>query len=604
MEEKTINSVFRNRVKKYGDRLAVEKKLKGAWQQATWNQYYGNARAAGLGLHELGVRKGDRVCLICDNRLEWLYTDMGTLGIGAVLVPIYATLADEEAEYIIGHSDARVVIVENNAQYRKVCEAQKTCPALVKTVLIDGEDVGALPPSVMMFQDLMALGGKRHEAEPALFEKLADGVDREDLATFVYTSGTTGPPKGAMISHKNIMAQMLALDAVRPQFGFDTDNTVPFLPLSHVFERIAGHFYGMYVGLTASYAESMDTIVADIQEKRPTEILAVPRVCEKVFQRITMQVKEQPVWKQKVFYWGQKVGQRISELREAKRPIPLGTRLRYAIAYRMIFKKLAMALGGRVRWMTASGAPTAREIIQFFNAAGIQVVEGYGMTELTAPATMSNLADYRIGTVGKPLPGYQIKLADDGEILVKGECVIKGYWKLPDATRDSFTRDGFFMTGDIGAFTDEGFLMITDRKKDLIITSGGKNVAPQNIENLFKSDPLFTQFIVIGERRKYLSALCNIDLVLAAKLASDRKIAFGKPEELLDNREFLDIVDERVAERNRHLAKYESIKKYRIVKREFSKESGELTATLKVKRKAVGELYKDLIESMYAENEA
>lgn len=600
--EKTINEVFRNRVKKYGDRLAVEKKLRGVWQQASWNQYYERARAVGLGLYELGVRKGDRISLLSENRLEWLYSDMGALGIGAVVVPIYATLSNEEVEYIVNHSDSKVFIVENKLQYEKAVFAKnKGCPELVKIVVIESEGID-LPEYAMTFEALMELGRKKHESDPALFEKLADDVTRDDLATIVYTSGTTGPPKGAMISHKNIMAQMEALDSVRPRYGFDTDQTVPFLPLSHVFERIAGHFYGMYVGLTASYAESMDTIVQDIQEKKPTEILAVPRVCEKVYARITMQVREQPKWKQKIFYWGQKVGQKISERREQKKRIGFLLKLKYKIAYAMIFKKLAQALGGRVRWMTASGAPTAKEIIQFFNGAGIMVVEGYGMTELTAPATMSNLADYRIGSVGKPLPGFEVKIADDGEILVKGDNVISGYWKQPDVTRDSFTSDGFFMTGDIGMFDSDGFLYITDRKKDLIITSGGKNVAPQNIENLFKSDPLFSQCIVIGERKKYLTCLLNIDLQIAEKLANEKNISFESPSSLLDNPDFLKIIDEHVQERNKHLAKYETIKKYRIVKQDFSKETGELTATLKVKRKVVHEKYKELIDEMYAEN--
>jgi long-chain acyl-CoA synthetase len=391
--ERTINDIFRNRTRKYGDRLAVEKKRAGAWEKASWNEYYDRARATGLGLYAQGVRKGDRVALISENRLEWLYTDMGALGVGACVVPIYPTLTAEEVEYIVGHSGSRVLVVENRAQYEKALFAQKKCPALEKIVVIDMEGISLPPKFVMSFAALMKLGGEYHGSEPSLFESLTDAVGREDLATIVYTSGTTGPPKGAMITHKNIMAQIIALSSIEPQFGFDTDQTVPFLPLSHVFERIAGHFYGMHVGLTASYAESMDTIVQDIQEKRPTEILAVPRVCEKVYQRITMQVKQEPAWKQRVFYWGQRVGARISDCRESKKRVPFSLRVRYFIAYRMIFKKLQQALGGRVRWMTASGAPTAREIVQFFNAAGIMVVEGYGMTELTAPATMSNLAD-------------------------------------------------------------------------------------------------------------------------------------------------------------------------------------------------------------------
>ncbi|HSV98456.1 MAG TPA: long-chain fatty acid--CoA ligase [Spirochaetota bacterium] len=602
--ERTINEIFRNRVLSYGDRLAVEKKRKGVWEQATWNQYYDRSRSAGLGLLSIGIKKGDRVSLVSENRLEWLYTDMGTLGIGAVLVPIYSTLSAEEMEFIIGHSESKVVIVENNEQMEKALAARKGCPRLEKIVVIEAEGKSLMPQGVLSFADMMQAGSRKHDEDPKLFEKQADEVDVEDLASIVYTSGTTGHPKGAMISHKNIMAQIKALASVEPQYGFDTDQTVPFLPLSHVFERIAGHFFGMYVGLTSSYAESMDTIVQDIQEKRPTEILAVPRVCEKVYQRITMQVRNEPAWKQKVFYWGQKVGAEISDYRERKKRIPLLLRLEYFIAFQMIFKKLQNALGGRVRWMTASGAPTAKEIIQFFNGAGIHVIEGYGMTELTAPGTMSNLADYRIGTVGKPLPGVDIKIDNDGEILVKGDCVVRGYWRNDEATREAFTPDGYLRTGDIGIFTEEGFLIITDRKKDIIITSGGKNVAPQNIENLFKSDPLFTQCIVIGERRKYLTALINVDRQIAAKLAEERRLAFNDPEELLDKPEFLKILDEHVAERNSRLARYETIKKYRIIRQDFSKESGELTATLKVKRKVVQEKYGPVIESMYADDVA
>jgi long-chain acyl-CoA synthetase len=451
----------------------------------------------------------------------------------------------------------------------------------------------------MSFRELVELGRKKQAEDPSLFEKLSGEVTGDDLATIVYTSGTTGLPKGAMITHGNIFWIVKSLDAMRPHFASDRDCTVPFLPLSHVFERIAGHFYGMYCGITSSYAQSIDTLLADFEEKRPTMILAVPRVCEKVYQKIITQVKEQSAFKQKVFYWGQKVGSRISRLREDHKQIPLFLQLKYKIAYAIIFKKLQDKLGGRVTWMTASGAPTAPEIIRFFNAAGITVIQGYGMTETTAPATMQSLADYRIGTTGKPIPGQDIKIAEDGEILIKGGNVMKGYWKLPKETSESFTPDGYFMSGDIGKFDEEGNLLITDSKKDLLITSGGKNVAPQKIEGLFKSDPLFTQFIVIGEKKKYLSGLCNIDLDLASMIADDEKIPYQKPIDLLDNDRFLAIVKKHVEERNTHLAKYETIKDYRIVKSEFSQAGGELTATLKLKLKVVYEKYQELIDDMY-----
>ncbi|HBJ76233.1 MAG TPA: long-chain fatty acid--CoA ligase [Syntrophaceae bacterium] len=523
---------------------------------------------------------------------------MGSLGIGVCVIPIYPTLAAEEIEYILNNSESKIIIPENKTQLKKVLEIADQCPGLEKIIVMEEKDVQK-HPKIMSFRELVELGRKKQAEDPSLFEKLSGEVTGDDLATIVYTSGTTGLPKGAMITHGNIFWIVKSLDAMRPHFASDRDCTVPFLPLSHVFERIAGHFYGMYCGITSSYAQSIDTLLADFEEKRPTMILAVPRVCEKVYQKIITQVKEQSAFKQKVFYWGQKVGSRISRLREDHKQIPLFLQLKYKIAYAIIFKKLQDKLGGRVTWMTASGAPTAPEIIRFFNAAGITVIQGYGMTETTAPATMQSLADYRIGTTGKPIPGQDIKIAEDGEILIKGGNVMKGYWKLPKETSESFTPDGYFMSGDIGKFDEEGNLLITDRKKDLLITSGGKNVAPQKIEGLFKSDPLFTQFIVIGEKKKYLSGLCNIDLDLASMIADDEKIPYQKPIDLLDNDRFLAIVKKHVEERNTHLAKYETIKDYRIVKSEFSQAGGELTATLKLKRQVVYEKYQDLIDDMY-----
>ena len=596
--EKTINEVFKNRADKYQQRLAVEKKLNGKWEKVTWSDYYDRARAVGLGLYSLGIKKGDMVALLSENRLEWVYTDMGTLGLGAVVIPVYTTLVAEEVKYIVENSGSKVLFVENRMQLEKALTFADEVDSLEKIIVFNKNDAKNDHPDVMSFDELIA-AGKENIEKPALFETLAADVAPDDLATIVYTSGTTGVPKGAMITHKNIMAVINSLDSIDPKFAYNTDQTVPLLPLSHVFERVAGHFYGMYVGLTASYAESIDTFVVDVKEKCPTVVLAVPRVCEKVYQRILGQVEEQDEWKQKMFHWGYKVGLEISALREKKKPIPLVLNLKYKLAYNLIFKKLADALGGRVRWMTASGAPTSRDIVLFFNASGITVIEGYGMTETCAPATMSNLNDYKIGTVGKPIPNVDVKIADDGEILIKGDNVFAGYWKMEKETKNAFTDDGYLMSGDIGRFDEDGFLMITDRKKDLIITSGGKNIAPQKIEGIFKFDPLFTQFIVVGERKKFLSALVNINLEQAQRIAAQQNISFSKPEALLDNTKFLKIIDAHVAEKNKQLARYETIKKYRIIRNEFSQEGGELTPSLKMKRNVIYDKYTDQIDTMY-----
>jgi long-chain acyl-CoA synthetase len=538
------------------------------------------------------------VSILSENRLEWLYTDMGSLGIGAVVIPVYQTLISEEVEHYLVNSGSKVIVVENKAQLKKVLDIVNKCPDLEKIVVMEEKDAEG-HEKVMSFNALMEQGQKKHAQDPMLFEKLSKEVTVDDLSTIVYTSGTTGLPKGAMITHGNIFWVVKSLDAVTPHYATDKDCTTPFLPLSHVFERIPGHFYGMYCGITSSYIESMDTLLTDFEEKRPTMILAVPRVCEKVYQKIIAQVHEQSPFKQKVFTWGQEIGSQISQLRENHKDIPLLLKIKYKIAYALIFKKLQDKLGGRVTWMTAAGAPTAEEIIRFFNSAGITVIQGYGMTETTAPASMQSLGDYRIGTTGKPIPGQDIKIAEDGEILIKGGNVIKGYWKLPEETTESFTPDGYFMSGDIGMFDNEGNLLITDRKKDLIITSGGKNIAPQKIEGLFKSDPLFTQFVCIGEMKKYLTGLCNLNMEEVERIAKEEDIAYATPLDLLDNPKMLAIIQQHVDACNKHLAKYETIKNIRIVRNEFSQVSGELTPSLKLKRKVVFQKYRNLIDEMY-----
>ncbi|NPU84200.1 MAG: long-chain fatty acid--CoA ligase [Syntrophaceae bacterium] len=592
-----LAQIFRNQSYKYGDRLAMEKRRGGRWEGWTWREYFEASRAVGLGLHILGVRKGDRVAILSENRLEWVASDMGSIGIGACMVPLYTTLPAPEIAYIIGNSESRVFIAENRTVSDKALQEAPGLPALEKIVVIDPEGCDLSNPLLMTFDELLKQGRDLARREPNLFESLGDAIDVEDLATIVYTSGTTGHPKGAMISHSNILAVFDALDTCVP--AFDTDETVPFLPLSHVFERIAGHFYGMKVGITTHYAQSFDTIIDDIAAKRPTIVLAVPRVCEKIYARILGQVKEEPPWKQRVFQWATKVGGQVSILKEREKPVPLFLDFQYRLAYRLVYRKLNERLGGRVRWMTAAGAPLSREIADFFNSAGVFVIEGYGMTESTAPISLNVIGSYRHGTTGRPLPCNEVKIAPDGEILVKGGNIISGYWRMPVQTKEAFTDDGWLMTGDIGRLDEEGFLIITDRKKDLIITAGGKNIAPQNIEGLFMKDPLFEHVVSIGDRRKYLTAIITLNLAEAARLAKEEGLAFAKPEDLYDNPGFGRIVDRHVQAVNEHLARVETIKYYRILRHSFSEQTGELTPSLKIKRKVIQEKYRDVIEEMY-----
>lgn len=595
--EGNLAQILRNQAKKYGPRLAVEKRLNGKWQGISWQEYYDQAREVGLGLYSLGMRKGDKVALLSQNRLEWVTADLGIIGIGAVTIPIYVTLPAHEVGYVISNSESKVYIAENKVALQKGLDVLDVCPQMEKIVVIDPTDCDMSSDILISFEELRKLGREKAEKEPELFEKLTDAVERDDLATFVYTSGTTGPPKGAMITHGNILSVCEALDEMK--WADDRDVFVAFLPLCHVFQRVAGHFFAMCVGIYTHYTESFDTIVEDIQTKKPTILLAVPRVCEKIYAKILGQAKEQPQWKQSIFNWAVGIGADVSKLMEQKKSIPTILNLKYKIAYKMVFEKLREALGGRTRWMVASGAPLSREIADFFNAAGVFLIEGYGMTECSAPATLNKLDNYKFGTAGTPLSCNEIKIAKDGEVLIKGGNVMNGYWNMPEQTAEAFTKDGWLMSGDIGEIDGDGFLKITDRKKDLIITAGGKNIAPQNIENRFKQDPLFEQFVVIGDRKKYLVALINVNLEEAARLARKDGIQFSGPEEFLERDDFRAIVDRHVEERNSDLAKYETIKYYHIIKHAFSEETGELTPSLKVKRKVVMEIHRDIVDSMY-----
>jgi len=597
--ETTINQVFVNRVAKYGDRLAVEKRYGDRWETATWNEYYDRSRNIGLGLYELGVRKGDRVSILANNRLEWIYTDMGALGIGACSVAIYATLPKNEVEYLIRDSGSKVVVVEDKNQLEKALYAKEKNACLERIIVIDTEGCQIDGENTLSFQSVMESGKKVHAESPDLFVQLTESVTPDDLLTLQYTSGTTGMPKGAIITHGTVMAQLRALDAVSPKYGYDTDNVVGFLPLSHIFERVPVHYYVMYRGITKSYAGSMETLVEDIKTKQPTIMFGVPRVHEKIYHKMLSGINEKPPIVQKLFSWAQRVGNEVSLCNQEKRPVPGSLKFKHKLAYAVVFKKLQEALGGRIRWFCAAGAPIQKEIVNFFNAAGIFVLEGYGMSEVAGGATLSNLDDFFPGSVGRPLPGFDIKIADDGEILMKGDSVFTGYWGMEDKKSEFFTPDGYFMSGDIGEFNKDGLLFITDRKKDLLITSGGKNIAPYKIETIFKENPIFAQFVVVGDAHKYLTALVNIDLDVAHALAEENSIVCEKKEDLLDDSQFLELIDQFVNEANSRLASFETIKYYRILKTPFSPETGELSVKLSVKRDVVQDKYADIIASMY-----
>lgn len=595
----TINHIFRERAQQYGESIAVEKNRDGNWEGATWNQLYERSRAVGLGLWSLGIRKGDRVCILSTNRIEWLYADMGILGIGGIVVPAYHSLLDEEVRHYVSNADAKVIIVEDKSQLEKALYTYERYRDLERIIVIDAAECECTG-IVMTCEELIAVGNEKHAEVPDLFERLGDEIALDDIATCIYTPGTSGFPKGALISHGNIAAALKMLENLSPPLCAETDRVVNFLPLSHIYERMI-HFYGLSCGFTRHYAEDLNTLFSDIQQKKPTVLFVVPQFLEMLYRGILFRVERQSSLQQRLFHWSRKIGSRMLRNRETHAGITRMLQMQYALAYQLIFRKLHDALGGNLRSIYVAGAPTSNEVLDFFHAAGISIIEGYTMTEACGFIAINRVDDFKIGSVGRPLSGIDLRIAEDGEILIAGDTVFKGYWKMEHETREAFSSEGYLRTGDIGVISADGYLIITDRKKDMIITSGGKKVAPQKIENHFKVNPLFDHFVVVGDRRKYITALINLNMELATQFASDLNIPFQKPEDLIYNQDFLDIIDEIISEKNEKLAQFERIKKYRIVEIGFSKDTGELSASSSVKRRSIQEKYIDVIESMYEE---
>ena len=554
--------LFRRRVELSGDRPAMRYRTADGWKTLSWNDWDRGSREIAAGLATLGVGKGDRVCVLANSRPEWFMADVGILMAGAVTVPIYHSNTPEQCQYIVDDSGAKVVIAENAAQAAKVKGA--------KVVTMDAAD-GAITLGALRE------AGKSRVAE---LEKSWAGISPDDVFTIVYTSGTTGPPKGVVLVHSNMVFECEALnDALSIE---DTDEQLLFLPLAHIFAKIL-LWASIHKGSSTWFAQSINTLKDDLAEVRPTWMGAVPRVYEKFYAGIQQTVKDSPPLRQKIFHWATRVGAEASKQRQA------GQRaggFRFWLANKLVFSKLKKRLGlDRVRFLISGGAPLAREIAEFFHSLDILIVEGYGLTETTAATHVNQINKYRFGTVGPMLPGVELKIANDGEILMRGGNIMKEYYKKPADTRAVLDPDGWFHSGDIGVIED-GFLRITDRKKDLIVTAGGKNVAPQNLEGALKARcPLVSQVMVHGDQRKFLSALITINPEAAQKVGSRAEVESE--------------IKKAVDALNAELPSYETIKKYAVLDQDFTQESGELTPTLKVKRKVVTEKYRAILDAFY-----
>jgi len=594
MKYKNLAEMFWDRVNTSKDNVGHLVKIEGKWRERKWEEIGEITRNISKGLLALGIKRGDKVCIMSQTRAEWVYSDFAILSIGAVTVPIYPSNTPEQAMYIINDSEAKAVIVEDLIQLEKMRKIRKDIPEVKKVIVIEGfkgED-----EFVMSLDHLIALGKKYDDK--GYIERTIKDIKPEEIATIVYTSGTTGPPKGVVQTHKNHLAMIEGLASLAI-IGEEKELDLTFLPFSHSFGR-CGEFVEIYLGNVVAFAESLQKLPENLVEVRPTVIYSVPRIYEKFYAAILSKAKESPL-KEKMFNWALKVGRKRSEYIQKKKPVPLILRLKFAIAKKLVFNKVMERLGGRLKYAISGGAPLAKEIAEFFHSCGLLILEGYGLTETCPALTINRPDNFKFGSVGLPIPGCQIKIAEDGEILGKGDNVAYlGYFKKPDQTKEAFTEDGWFKTGDIGYIDEDGFLFITDRKKDLIVTAGGKNVAPQNIENMVKADPFISQIVVLGDRKPYLVALITVNKEEAEKYAKEKGITYSSYEELVSHREIYQRVKRWIDEVNSKLASFETIKKFAILPQDFTIESGELTPTLKVKRKVVYQKYAEIIEKLYA----
>jgi len=596
LEEKSLGAVFRNRVEKYGDRTYLKVKGKGGYRDVSWKQVFRQVSGVAGGLLKMGIEPGHKVAILSENRPEWAYTDLGCLSIGAVDVPIYATNTPEQCSYIIKDSDSRLVFVSGGHQLAKLLAKRDELDDVQKVIVMDEWATYPYSDWVMGFREFVEEG--LQNLDDNKLRQLTEAVEEDDLATFIYTSGTTGAPKGVMLTHGNFLAN--CRDIAELGFVDDTDIVLSFLPLSHSFERTAGYYTPTYIGATIAYAEDMDHLLNNIGEIRPTFMASVPRFYEKVYSTVKSGVEQSPPAKQKIFHWAVSVGEKVSKRKMYKKSIPPFLAAKYKIAEKLVFSKLQERMGGRLKFFVSGGAPLAKEIAEFFHAAGILILEGYGLTETSPVLTTNRPDDYRFGTVGKPLRSVEIRLSDgDKEILARGPNIMKGYYKLPDQTAEVLEDDGWFHTGDVGEWDPDGFLKVTDRLKDLIKTSGGKYVAPQHLEGLLIQDRFIEQVNVVGDKRKYCTALIVPNFDQLEQWAGEQGIQWKDRKELVSKQEVYDLIKKSVQNVNKNLPSYETIKDFRLLPEEFTQENNMLTPTMKVKRKVVNQVYADLIESMY-----
>ena len=597
-QKQTVPAAFLAAVKNWGPRTAMRKKEFGLWHDITWNEYHENVKKIACALMALGLEKGDCASIIGDNCPEWVYADIGIQCCGAATAGVYSTNAWQQVEYVVSNSNSKLFFVENEEQLDKWLHFRDKAPELKKVIVWDTEGLRHFKdPMVMTFDQLLELGEKEMQANPEALDARIKEIDPEDLSVLIYTSGTTGPPKGAMLTHKNCVWMGTVVTSSISMDG--NDAIMSFLPLCHIFEQLFTILAHFNIGHTVNFIESLDTITDNMVEISPTVSHAVPRIWEKYYAAILIRMADATWFKRLVFNYAMKIGKKRAGLIMNFKPVPPALEFQYKLVHFAVFRKLKERLGfDRIRVAISGAAPIAPEILHFFHSIGVYLVEGYGQTEGTGVTTISKIGEVKFGTVGIPLEGVQIKIADDGEILVNSPGVFKGYFKNPKATAETVV-DGWLHSGDVGTIDEDGYLTITDRKKDIIVTAGGKNITPQYIENKMKASLYINDAVVIGDKRKFLSCLIIIDEDTVVKFAQDHKVQFSTYKDLTEHEEINALIHREIKTVNETLSRVEQVKKFTILPKKLYEEDGEITPTMKVKRKFINEAFGDLIEAMY-----
>lgn len=598
VEFQTIAQLFENlaTLRAADPTPAIMSKKNGVYESRTFAELKRDAELCALGLTSLGIQTGHRVGLIAENRPEWLVSDMAMVSLGIVNVPMYTTLTPKQIEFILNDAGCSCVIVSNQFQLNKVLKILDNVPTTKKVIVMATES--SVPDErVIQFKDLLLAGERALARSPGTIKSRSTVVKPSDLLTIIYTSGTTGNPKGVMLSHHNMVTNVRASADCIP-FG-PGDIILSYLPLCHSFERMAGYYTAMSCGVTIAYAESIDTLSENLLEVRPTIVTTVPRLFERIHNRIMKQLADAPTIRRTIFEWGIEAGKRYAAARKKGRP-PLVLGIARRLFDTLVYRKITSRTGGRIKFFVSGGAALPKELGIFFEAVGIPIIEGYGMTEASPVISVNRVDNYRFGTVGQTIPGVEVRIAEDGEILVKGPNVMLGYWNNEKETREAIDADGWLHTGDIGCIDDSGFLSITDRKKHLFVTSGGKNIAPQPIENLIQQSHYVDQFILIGDRRMFCSALIVPDFDALREYARRNNLGNLSKDLLIKSPAIQKLIEDELDHLQKDLSTYERVRRFTLLDQPFTIENGEMTPSMKLRRRVIEEKFKPVIETMYA----